>query len=222
MRWEPVLYLVLLFVISMAVFGWAVVRRRTWISLAAGYTGGITGVFWISSLQAGPAEVRDLWPYFSLGLIPCLAAIAFWQCFRLPSLWQRVPIVVTSSLVGLPAAFLLFIMLSMQGSCTRRHPPLYSPDGWHAAVMRNAMQGAVGPDGALIYVRRTWSPVSGMAYVGYADTSSKGPQGLTPQVRWLDSSRLLIQLIDHPRHRKHTCAQQVGEITILCEAVSTQ
>ncbi len=113
---------------------------------------------------------------------------------------------------------LLFLALVTQKTCVRREMPLYSPDGHHAAVVRYFMQGAVGPEIARIWVRKTWSPIASDAYVGYAHLP-KRPREVSPQVRWLVSSRLLIELVDHPPHRKHFCASQAGEITILCESV---
>lgn len=105
MQWEPILYLVLLLIVSVTAFAYATVRPNTSLRLAAGYTGEITTLFWITGVKAGPAEISDLWPVFNLGLIPFLAALAFWCCFRLYSLWHRVPIAVASSIIGLPTGF---------------------------------------------------------------------------------------------------------------------
>jgi hypothetical protein len=220
MQWEPAIWLLVLLAASAGVLGYATFRGHTWLRLAAGYIAAVTAGFWVTSMPAGPVEIKDLVPYLALSLIPLLAGIGAWMSPRLRSRWTRGPVGMVASLVSICTGFLLFLVLFLQPSCIRREKPLYSPDGRHAAVIRFSTQGAVGPEGARIWVRKTWSPFAADAYVGYAALPQTGEP--SPRVDWLGPSRLRIQLVNHPPDRKHVCAEQVGEITILCESVSRQ
>ncbi len=221
MQWEPSTYLVLLLAVSVAVFVYATYKRITVLRWFSGYCAAIIAVFWFAGSGAGPAEFSDFWPYFERGTIPLAFATVCGYCYRIASPWLRVPIVFSTAIVALFAGVWLLALLLMQPLDVRRERPIYSPDGRHAAIVRFNVTDGLDPGSATVAVRRTWFPNATIAYGGWAYLAQP-PSEVSPQVSWLDSSRLLIQLINHPRDRKHYCATQVGEITILCEPVTSQ
>lgn len=222
MQWEPALYLILLLVASMGLYWFSTRRGIPLLRLISVYSTAISAFFWMSSSVAGPAEWSDLQPFFEAGLVPLAAVTICWYCSRIGSPPLRVLMTLSSALVALLSGVLLLSLLIMETLEVRRGHPIYSPNGRHAVIIRSfGMSDGLDDSVATVAVRRTWLPHSTIGFQGWAHLA-ESPLKISPQVRWLDSSRLLIRLVDYPPQHKHFCAPQIGEITILCESVTSQ
>jgi hypothetical protein len=120
------------------------------------------------------------------------------------------------------SAVLVLLLLLVQAGCSRRVPPIYSPDGRHVALLRYALQGALGDDYATVDLRSRWIPWAETVYSGVGSWDFKNTKPLDPEVRWLDGAHLLIRYYDNGsgeegRGAPVTCKNRIGDVQIICE-----
>ena len=188
-----------------------------WVKTTTGMTSctfaGATLLLSASSIPAGWIDISDFWPIMRQALVPTVPLLALLLARRIPRRWIRIPASIASSLtVCFAGALFLFLCLSEAG-CEKRVAPMYSPDGKHVALVRISLGGALSEDFAEITVRHAWWPFPETAYIGVGGWHQP-TQAAYPEVRWLDSSRLLIRY--NPEGQK-PCPETVAGIRLICE-----
>jgi hypothetical protein len=138
--------------------------------------------------------------------------------------WLRISIRTIVSLLFVCSVILVFFLLIVQAGCTKSAPPIYAPDGRHVAILHYALQGALGDDYAIVDLRRRWTPWAENVYRGLGAWDFKHERASEPEVRWIDSSHLLIRFVDdrignEGRGGRATCLSQAGAVQIVCEPV---
>ncbi len=150
----------------------------------------------VARLPTGSIDISDLSAFLKLGVLAAVPITGFLAARWIPWAALRISVKGVSALLSLPVGFLvLFFCLSEKG-CTERRPALYSPDGSHMALIEFQFQGALGDDYATVKVRHAWSPMATIAYSGLAYSSGVNELAKSPEVRWIDSSHLLVQYFD--------------------------
>ena len=204
--------------------------ERRWIrniALASGYFLFLaSALLLLLSLPTGSIDISDLWRFLGFSLLPSLPLVALWACRSIQTTWLRIAMSSVSAIVLIPACGVFLLLCLAEVGCVRRSPPVYSPDGMHVALQEFSLAGALGDDYGSVYVRRSWWPFADTAYsgLGYRDLPRGGPS--SPQIQWLDSSRLLIRYYDgrtagDGRGGPAVCKSRAGGITILCENEAT-
>jgi hypothetical protein len=159
-------------------------------------------------------------------VLPVIIAGAF---FRLARQLRRRPMRIAARLSASVAlvfsATVLLLLLLAEVACTKYARPSYSPDRKHVATISYALQGALGDDYAIVLVRSSWYPFADRVYDGLGNWDFKREKPDSPEVQWLDDSRLLIRYRDdrsgtEGRGGPAACRNQVGKIRILCENLS--
>jgi hypothetical protein len=156
---------------------------------------------------------------FSKFLLPVAVS---WMIFRIAKRvryrWLRISIKTVASVFLVCSVFLVLLLMLVSVGCSKRAPPMYSPDGHHVAVRTYIFQGALGYDYATVYLRSRWIPWTKIAYsgVGIWDFSTDKPSD--PEVRWLDGTHLSIKYYDHSGAAA-TCVNRIEEIQIVCETL---
>ena len=162
-------------------------------------------------------DISEVW--FPLGLlsVPACAWIVCAVAKRIKKGWLRRPIRTMSSAVGVISASIGLVLLLVEAGCTE-HVSIQSPDGYHLAVFRYAMQGALGDDYANVSVRRRWNPFAEQVYWGIGSWDFKNNKPSFPEVRWLDASHLLIRYHDRGEpDGRSVCGSQPGGVEVVCE-----
>ena len=123
------------------------------------------------------------------------------------------------------SAIVLLLLLVNEVACEKYSRPSYSPDGKHVATISYLLGGALDDDYAFVLVRSSWYPFADRVYVGLGNWDFKGDKPDSPELQWLDDSRLLIRYLDdrtgtEGRGGPATCRNQVGKIRIRCEKLS--
>jgi hypothetical protein len=166
-------------------------------------------------------DISALWPVVKLVLFGTLAVGVFRLCKQVPSRWLRVSLRTMASFLVIGCAICLALLSLGTLACTKFTRPIYSPDGWHVAVLTYVLQGALGDDYARVEIRSTWSPLPKLAYSGLGTWDSRNDKRSSPEVRWLDRSRLLIRYYDdrpgHEGRGQPTCVSEAGGVQIVCE-----
>jgi hypothetical protein len=126
------------------------------------------------------------------------------------------------SLLAFASAAVILIVSVVSVGCSRHAHPMYSPDHRHVAILTYALQGALGDDYATVAVRSRWTPWATEAYSGLGAWDFKHEKPWDPEVRWLDSSHLLIRYFDYRagttgRSTRTTCRTQIGTVQVVCE-----
>jgi hypothetical protein len=196
--------------------------ERNWLRptarLAAGFVGLVSTLVLVGSLPRGSIDISDLWRYLFLGLLPFVALLILVLARYIKPHWIRVSIRTVASLVAIPAGLVLLLLCLAQSACVYHSSPIYSPDGNHVALVTVYGQGALGVDYASVSVRRAWIPIATEVYDGIG--AWPGSFSVSPEVRWLDASHLLIRYSD-PRHDEaggpHLCEDNFGSVQIVCE-----
>ena len=175
----------------------------------------------VLSFPTKSVDISDLWLFLGIALIPYLMLLGFRFSSHIKVVWIRWSVKTLASVLLFPAGALFLLMCLAQSACTRRASPIYSPDGKHIALLRFAMQGALGDDYGIVYVRRSWLPFADKVYsgLGYSDLGLRPPM---PEVRWLDNSRLLIRFWDDRekgdgRGGPPICKTSAGTVRVVCE-----
>ena len=165
------------------------------------------------------SEILSLAKFF----VPAIAAcVIFLVAMRVRPQWLRLSIKFFATTLFGCGALLVFGLLVVQASCTRRPPPLYSPDQRHLAIISYALQGALGDDYATVRVRRRWIPWATVAYNGPSGWDFKNNKPGDPEVRWLDSVHLLIRYYDYRNGRGGSvCRSQIGAVRIICDRITS-
>jgi hypothetical protein len=137
--------------------------------------------------------------------------------------WLRLSLKMLSSVLLLASGAVVFLVTLTSVGCSKSADPLYSPDRRHVAVLRYALQGALGDDYATVNVRASWRPWATTVYRGLGAWDFKADKPLTPEVRWLDSAHLLIRYWDDRSSNKGRggpaqCVSQAGTVRVVCEA----
>ena len=153
---------------------------------------------------------------------------ASWIIFRSakPIRGQRLRLsirTVSSVLVGISGVLVLFVSVASVG-CSRYAAPIYSPDRRHLAVRTYALQGALGDDYATVGVRPRWRPWATSVYSGLGNWNFAEKRPVDPEVRWLDSTHLLIRYRDERTGKEGRggppkCLGQAGAVQVACESV---
>jgi len=175
----------------------------------------------VLSLPTGSIDVTDLWSFLLFALLPSIPLLAITHSSSIKVGWIRTLLRTVSSLLIIPAALLFLMLCLAQSACVRRNSPIYSPDGKHLALVQFVGQGALGDDYGSVYVRRSWLPIRATVYEGLGAWDSKHHQVGGPEVRWLDSSHLMIRYWDDRaigdgRGAPAICKGEVGLIKIVC------
>jgi hypothetical protein len=185
--------------------------------LAAGFVGLVSALVLVGSLPGGSIDISDLWRYLFLGLLPFVALLALVLARDIKPHWIRISVRTVASLVAIPAGLVVLLLCIAQSGCVKRSSPIYSPDGNHVALVRVYQGGALSDDYARVSVRWAWTPIATEVYSGFGQWSSRF--SISPEVRWLDASHLLIRYSE-PRHdeagRPH-CEDNFGSVQIVCE-----
>lgn len=162
-------------------------------------------------------DVSELFPPFIALAVGILLIATFPLSRRVGNKWCRIPVRLTASAGVLLSVLFILLFTFSSYACEARAPSVYSPDGKHVAVLTWGLQGALGLDLAAVSVRHRWIPIAKVAYFGPGD-SVNGPD---PQVRWIDSKRLLIRYHDYGygpgSGYEQTCKSQVFDIEVKCE-----
>jgi hypothetical protein len=200
--------------------------QRNWLGLAAHCGTGFVLLFstllLVLSLPTGSLDISNLWPFLVWGLAPSVPLLGFWLARNIKALWLKVSVRAVASLLIIPTGLFLLLMCLVESACTRRTPPIYSPDGGYVALVEFYVQGALGEDSANVSVRRAWTPIATKAYSGsgawYGDHRFQN----SPEVHWLDPSHLLIRDWDgrsgnEGKGGPPICKDKVASLHIVCE-----
>jgi hypothetical protein len=198
--------------------------HRGWLRVAAtAFTAFVAAVSTCQlrvSLGTRSIDISDLWlfsPYPWLLSSP-LVGIGASVYARLR--WLRISGLTVSSLLLIPSGLAALFFCVMESSCSYRDPPISSPDGNYFALVEFTLGGAVGNDAANVYVRRSWAPLAERVYGGFAEWSSAFGTS-SPEVRWLDSSRLLIRYRTEGKYAP-VCMERTEPVRITCEKPNTE
>lgn len=175
----------------------------------------------VLSLPAGSIDVSDLWRFLAFALLPCIPLLGIRSSFSIKTSWIRILLRTVSSILIIPAALVFLLLCLVQSSCVTRSSPIYSPDGNHLALVEFTGGGALGDDYGSVYLRRSWVPIRETVYEGLGSWDPKHQRVGSPEVHWLDSSRLLVRYWDDRtlgdgRGAPAVCHGVVGEIQIVC------
>jgi hypothetical protein len=170
-------------------------------------------------------DIDEIWRILKWIVLPGIIAGTFLRLARqIRRRSMRIAIRISSSVaLAFSATVLLFLLVAEVG-CTKYARPNYSPDGKHVATIAYALQDALGADYATVLVRHSWYPFADHAYDGIGSWDFNHEKAASPEVRWLDDSRLLIRYFDDHTGTdgRATCRNQIGKIRILCENLSRQ
>ena len=165
----------------------------------------------VLSLPTGSIDIADLWLFLGFALVPYLPVLGFRFSSYIKAVWIQRSVKTLTSILLFPAGLFFLFMCLGQSACTRRASPIYSPDGKHIALVEFAMQGALGADYGIVYMRRSWLPFAKKVYAGFGE-SRFDLRPPSPEVRWLDNSRLLIRFWGRPhRGRRKRWAADVQD-----------
>ena len=176
----------------------------------------------VFSIPTGSVDIENFWRFLVFCLIPGVPILAFWLFRYIKVDWARRGLrFFTGTLLVPVSIFFLFFCLTQIG-CVKRSLPLPSPDGTHFALLELISQGALGDDYATVVVRRSWWPAGTVAFSGLGSFDFKSRKIESPQIRWLDDSRLFIRYFDDRvpgggRGGPATCPQYAAEVQIQCE-----
>jgi hypothetical protein len=168
-------------------------------------------------------DIDQVWMILKLIVLPALmAATVFGLARKLRRRSMRIATRMGASVAAVLSAGVLLFLLLGEVACTKYTRPSYSPDGKHVATISYVLQGALGADYAIVLVRHSWYPFADHAYDGIGSWDFKHEKPGSPEVRWLDDSRLLIRYFDDrtDTEGRAICRNQVGKIRILCENLS--
>jgi hypothetical protein len=98
------------------------------------------------SLPSGSIDVSDLWRFLGFASLPLFLVLGFYLLRRTQSARKRTASRLAISSLLLPAGLLFLLLCVAEVGCTKRAAPSYSPDGKHVAILRFALQGALGDD----------------------------------------------------------------------------
>jgi hypothetical protein len=169
-------------------------------------------------------DISELWSFCKF-LLPLAAACMVYRIARrLHRRWLQVSIKTVASALFVGSVILALLVVLSSAGCTRHAPPISSPDGRHIALLRYALQGALGDDYATVELRSRWTPWAESVYSGLGNWDFKNDKPGDPEVRWLDGTHLLIRYYDdrtgkEGRGGPATCLKRIGEVQILCDPV---
>jgi hypothetical protein len=145
-----------------------------------------------------------------------------WMIFRIAKRvryrWLRISIKTIASAFLVCSVFLVLSMLLVSVGCSKRAPPMYSPDGRHVVILTYGLQGALGFDHATVHLRSRWIPWAKIVYSGVGIWDFSGDKPSEPEVRWLDGTHLSIKHYDYPG-QSATCVNRIEEVQIVCETL---
>ncbi len=149
-------------------------------------TSALLWLIWIATKRVPHANVRKALRVLS-GITACMGSLAF--------------------------ALLMFVRFGMDH--TSRMPPVWSPDGAHVVLVQVDLQGALGTDTNLVYLRPARSFRSKQVHSGRAVMKGE------PHVSWLDSKHVVIHYMPSRGYsggadRDFFCAQEAFGIAISC------
>jgi hypothetical protein len=161
----------------------------------------------------------ELWePWLNLigGFLLVVGIVSVTFKMTVNSRLKRSMLRITGTLLSLPfAGFSLLALLTI--GCERQHGPLIgSPDRHHVARVQVSGGSAIDHPYGEVILRRSWQPTWTVAYFGVGYYAQEG--AMTPKVRWLDDSHLLIKFPSSDEDRFVVCLGQIGKINVKCEA----
>jgi hypothetical protein len=159
------------------------------------------------------SEILFFWKFLT-------APIVAWAIFRLVKrlrpAWLRITIRAGASILLACSLLAILFLAGAEAACSRRAPPLTSPDGRHTALRRYAMQGALGADFAIVSIRRPWIPWATIVYRAEGAWDFTNEKAADPELRWLDPTHLSV------RHRfAHVleCNNYADGVLVTCDFV---
>lgn len=158
-------------------------------------------------------DISEVWPLLRILLVPVAAVTVIRVAKRVPRRWLRILIRTLSSSVLAISAMLVFLLLLAEVSCIKHPPAIHSPDSRHSAILTYQLKGVFDNDSAFVRVRRSWIPFADEAYAGVGVWDYKHNRPSMPEVRWLDSSHLLIRY----RDERGVCLNRASDVEIICE-----
>ncbi len=171
------------------------------------------------SISTGSVDISDLWGFIVVSFLVWLPFLGFKFSGDIMTRWTRITAKSASTILAIPACLLFLCLCLGEAGCTKRALPAYSPDGGHVALVQFRLQGALGDDYGSVYVRRTWLPIAQEVFSGVGSWDFKVRRSSSPEVRWLDSSRLLIRYADGNR-KPAICGSAAAGIQVVCENTS--
>lgn len=177
------------------------------------------------SLPTGSIDISDLWKFLGFASVPFLLVLGFWFFRHRHPSWVRLSGNVALSVLLLPTGLFFLLLCLVELGCTKRVPPIYSPDRKHLVLLQFGLQGALGDDYGDVYLRRAWRPFGDRIYEGLGGWDFTHRRPFTPEVRWLDNSHLLIRYMDDRkpndgRGGPAMCKSGSGAVQIVCQNAS--
>ncbi len=181
----------------------------------------VSALLLLLSLPTGSIDITDLWRFLTFALLPFLPLLSLIFSGGIRLRWARISVKAIGSLLLIPTGLFFLGMCVFESAGVRHAPPLYSPDGKHVALLWFALQGALGDDYGTVDLRRSWIPFAENVYSGLGNWGFD-LRPASPEVRWLDNSRLLIRYWDDRtkgdgRGGPPLCKERAATIQVVCE-----
>jgi hypothetical protein len=155
-------------------------------------------------------DISELWSWLALLLVPVGGWILFHFAKYIRRRWLRTSARAIAS-VFLALSFVILMLLVLVELGCSEHSQIYSPDRRRVLVVSYTGQGALGADYASISIRPRWSPFAKRIFSGEAQWDFKLHKLASPELKWLDNSRLSIRY-----YGDATCERRAENIEIIC------